>query len=201
MSAKNSMRTSFSDAIEKYISLVMQWSKVHNLMSSGMGEKDIAEHVEDCLVGSSIFDNLKFETVVDIGSGAGFPGVLLALKFPNKSIVMIDSVRKKTVFLSAVRGCLKLSSVSVVNSRIENIDESIFGENVFLSTRAAFSVDNIDILVGPIKKCAGIMMWTTPQGSSALEKKFSSFAIHPHAVWDYVLSGSQKARRVVWFKG
>lgn len=201
MTANGSFHRSSSDPIDHFVSLVMQWNKVHNLMSSTMNEVDIREHVGDCIIGSQIFDGVAFNSVVDLGSGAGFPGVLLAIKFSDKKVFLVDSVRKKAMFLLFVKNELLLDNVSVVNERVENVSETLFGEKVMLSTRAAFSIDHIDKLIGPIKKCAGIMMWTTPQSSGELEKAFSHHGIQAHKMWDYLLPGSQKSRRVVWFQG
>jgi len=67
------------------------------------------------------FISAEFETAIDLGSGGGFPGIVLAIYFPEKRFFLVESIGKKCVFLKNVVSMLHLSKVEVINSRIENI--------------------------------------------------------------------------------
>lgn len=69
------------------------------------------------------FISIKFDTAIDLGSGGGFPGMVLAIYFPEKRFFLVESIAKKCVFLKNVVSMLHLSNVDVINSRIENIKE------------------------------------------------------------------------------
>ena len=111
---------------EQYISLVLKWNKTRNLVSRNSSKKDLIEHFVDSAILSK---HLQPGKVVDLGSGAGFPGLCLAVMNPHKEINLIDSNKKKTAFLIHVKNELGLTSVSVENSRVEDIPK-IRDENV-----------------------------------------------------------------------
>ncbi len=111
---------------EQYISLVLKWNKTRNLVSRNSSKKDLIEHFVDSAILSK---HLQPGKVVDLGSGAGFPGLCLAVMNPHKEINLVDSNIKKTAFLIHVKNELGLTSVSVENSRVEDIPK-ISDENV-----------------------------------------------------------------------
>ena len=111
---------------EQYISLVLKWNKTRNLVSRNSSKKDLIEHFVDSAILSK---HLQPGKVVDLGSGAGFPGLCLAVMSPHKEINLIDSNTKKTAFLIHAKNELGLTSVSVENSRVEDIPK-ISDENI-----------------------------------------------------------------------
>lgn len=111
---------------DKFISMVLKWNKTRNLVSRNSSKKDLIEHFVDCAI---LCKHLQPGKIVDLGSGAGFPGLCLAIMNPNAEINLIDSNTKKTAFLVHAKNELGLVSVSVENSRIENIPK-ILDENI-----------------------------------------------------------------------
>ena len=111
---------------EQYISLVLKWNKTRNLVSRNCSKKDLIEYFVDSAILSK---HLQPGKIVDLGSGAGFPGLCLAVMNPHTEINLIDSNTKKTAFLIHAKNELGLTSVSVENSRVEDIpiisDENI----------------------------------------------------------------------------
>lgn len=99
-----------------YLSLLQKWNKTYNLTAITDMEKMISYHLLDSL---SVAPYLSGESVVDVGSGAGLPGIPLAIYFPEKKFTLIDSVGKKTRFISHAARELELSNVQVVNGRAE----------------------------------------------------------------------------------
>ena len=111
---------------EQYISLVLKWNKTRNLVSRNCSKKDLIEYFVDSAILSK---HLQPGKIVDLGSGAGFPGLCLAVMNPHTEINLIDSNTKKTAFLIHAKNELGLTSVSVENSRVEDIPK-ISDENI-----------------------------------------------------------------------
>lgn len=101
---------------EHYIQLLEKWNKTYNLTAI----RDINEMLEKHLLDSlSIAKMVYGERFLDVGTGAGLPGIPLAILYPQKTFTLLDSNGKKTRFLQQVKGQLQLANVTVANSRIE----------------------------------------------------------------------------------
>lgn len=99
-----------------YLTLLSKWNRVYNLTAIKEPAAMLTRHILDSL---SIASYLTGNTIIDIGSGAGLPGIPLALCFPEKQFVLLDSNNKKTRFLTQVIAELAISNASVVHSRVE----------------------------------------------------------------------------------
>lgn len=99
-----------------YLTLLQKWNKTYNLTAITDFEKMIAYHALDSL---SVAPYLTGNNIVDVGSGAGLPGIPLAIYFPEKQFTLIDSVGKKTRFISQAVRELKLQNVQVIHGRAE----------------------------------------------------------------------------------
>lgn len=64
---------------------------------------------------------LQFKTLIDVGSGGGFPGIVLALFYPERQITLCESIKKKCAFLEETVHTLGVENVSVINDRVENV--------------------------------------------------------------------------------
>lgn len=123
--------------LDRYLSLLMKWNKIYNLTAI-VDEKDIIiKHVLDSL---SVLSYLQGISIIDVGTGAGFPGMPLAIASPEKRFTLLDSDRKKTNFLTYVIGELRLNNVSVVHHRIETYQSSDCFDTVI--TRAFSSLEH-----------------------------------------------------------
>ena len=109
-----------------YIDQILKWNKTRNLVSRKLTKNDLAEHFLDC---AALQKLLKTGSVIDLGSGPGFPGICLAIIDPKRKITLVDSNRKKTTFLTHVKNELELNSVIVRNERVEHINR-INDENI-----------------------------------------------------------------------
>ena len=104
------------DVFEEYKRLITKWDKTHNLMSA-KGIKELDLHIEDAL---SISKKIKTDNLIDMGSGAGFPGLPLAIKLKNKFFYLVESNQKKASFLLNTTNSLELENIKVVNKRIQD---------------------------------------------------------------------------------
>ena len=100
----------------KYENLLKQWSEKMNLVAPSTLNDVQNRHINDS---AQLADFLPRDVnIIDLGSGAGFPGVVLAIMGWN--VTCIESIRKKTVFLSELKSELGLDNLNIVNDRIEN---------------------------------------------------------------------------------
>ena len=101
----------------KYLSLLLKWNKAFNLVSTLDINEIMRRHFLDSL---SINTYLSGRNIIDVGSGAGFPGIPLAVFNPDKQFTLIDSNGKKTRFLFQARMTLDLPLIEIKNCRIEH---------------------------------------------------------------------------------
>jgi 16S rRNA (guanine527-N7)-methyltransferase len=100
----------------KFHGLIVKWNKVYNLSAIRDPLESIKKHFLDSL---SILSFIKPGLLLDVGSGAGLPGIIIAIMMPKTSVFVIDSVGKKCRFMQTVKTELSLTNLTVVNSRVE----------------------------------------------------------------------------------
>jgi 16S rRNA (guanine527-N7)-methyltransferase len=108
-------RTSLLD----YLALIDKWNRVYNLTAVREPEKMLAHHVLDSL---AVAPHLSGSTLLDVGSGAGLPGIPLAIARPQLAVTLLDANHKKAAFLKQAAIELGLDNVDVVNARVEAWD-------------------------------------------------------------------------------
>jgi len=121
------------DQLMTYLDLVEKWNRVYNLTAIREREEMIKLHFLDSL---SILKHVHVKNILDVGSGAGFPGIVLAITKPELKVTVMDSVNKKTTFMQQVKSELSLTNLDVVNSRVEDYQPTTLFEAV---TSRAFS--------------------------------------------------------------
>lgn len=104
-----------------YVELIIKWNRAYNLTSVRDPEDILIRHIFDSL---SAAPYLEGDHIADIGSGAGLPGIPLALLFPERQFTLVDSNGKKARFLFHVIHTLQLANVRVVNERVEGFQKS-----------------------------------------------------------------------------
>ena len=104
--------------LEEYYNLLVEENKKYNLTSITNKEDVYLKHFYDSLTISKII-KLDNQSICDIGTGAGFPGLVLKIAYPNTYITLLDSTLKKCNFLNMVIDKLKLENIEVVNDRAE----------------------------------------------------------------------------------
>ncbi|EPJ47468.1 MAG: glucose inhibited division protein [Osedax symbiont Rs1] len=109
-----------------YHALLIKWNKAYNLTSVRDPIAMIDRHIIDSLSVLSFIDDSGFKNLVDVGSGAGLPGVLLAICRPELAVTSIDSNGKKTRFQNQVKIELALSNLTVIKGRAEDCNTELF---------------------------------------------------------------------------
>ena len=98
---------------------MQQWGKVHNFTTQ-LKRDEIIANIKDSIEPLSFIDT--FQTLVDVGTGAGYPGILLALARPNSKCYLVESQIKRVAFLNFVKNYLKLDNVFILGKKIELCD-------------------------------------------------------------------------------
>jgi 16S rRNA (guanine527-N7)-methyltransferase len=107
------------DKLEKYYQMLVDANNKFNLTAI-TDKKDVyLKHFYDSILASLVFDSDNFN-LCDMGTGAGFPGIVLKIVFPKIRLTLVDATKKKTEFLKEVVSTLELDDVSIYNDRIEN---------------------------------------------------------------------------------
>ena len=123
-----------------YLHLIVKWNKRFNLSGITSIQEMVPLHLLDSLAVSPFIEGNK---ILDIGSGAGLPGIPLAVVNPDKNFVLLDSNGKKTRFLFQVKVALELDNVEVVNARVDEYFERCQKDFSLITCRAFSSLTSI----------------------------------------------------------
>jgi 16S rRNA (guanine527-N7)-methyltransferase len=108
------------DQLMDYLALMFKWNAVYNLTSLRDPRQMVTHHLLDSLAAVPAFEAAV--NVLDVGSGGGLPGIVLAIVRPDMKVAMIDTVHKKTAFLTQVKAQLGLANVTVYTARVEQLE-------------------------------------------------------------------------------
>ena len=110
----------FYEDCEVFIKLLQQWGVVHNL-SGRLTRSDIEENILDSLYPLNFID--KYDSFADIGTGAGYPGLILAMALRDVKSYLIEPRIKRVSFLNFVKATLKLDNLTVICNRVEQVKD------------------------------------------------------------------------------
>ena len=106
--------------LDKYYQLLIEWNKVMNLTGITEEKEVYLKHFYDSLTIAKVIDLTKEKSLCDVGSGAGFPGMVLKIVFPNLKVTLVDSLNKRIKFLTEVANELNLKDIALVHARAED---------------------------------------------------------------------------------
>ena len=115
-----SFEDKFYEDCDVFIKLLQQWGMVHNL-SGRLTRSDIEENILDSLYPLNFID--KYDSFADIGTGAGYPGLILAMALRDVKSYLIEPRIKRVSFLNFVKASLKLDNLTVICSRVEQVKD------------------------------------------------------------------------------
>ena len=113
----------FFHNIQKYKEHLFKWNKIHNL-TGAKSAQTLDEFIYDSVFPVSFLPQVS--SLMDIGTGAGFPGMILALALPQTQVTLVEPLTKRASFLQFIKADLNLENVRVVKKRVENMDPEIF---------------------------------------------------------------------------
>ena len=179
----NDLEISYDDAklemVNDLYRLLVEKNRVMNLTSITEYDDFIIRHVADSLLVTKCI-SFHHERVIDVGTGAGFPGIPLKIFFPDIDIVLLDSLKKRLVFINEVIDALGLKYISTVHGRAEDLarDKS-YRESFDLGvSRAVASLNVLSELTLPfIKKGGRFIYYKSSDIDEELSMSLNSFKI------------------------
>lgn len=118
-----SLPDDFFKNVQKYKEHLFKWNKIHNL-TGARDEDTLDEFIFDAVFPVGFLPDVK--NILDIGTGAGFPGMILAFALPNTQVTLVEPLTKRASFLQFIKADLKLKNVTVVKKRVEDMPSEIF---------------------------------------------------------------------------
>ncbi len=128
-----------ANAFMIYLSELKKWNRVYSLTALKTNEDIIIKHFLDSILYLKIIPPKAFK-VADAGTGAGFPGIPIKIIKPELDMTLIESSRKKSVFLRHIIRILKLNGISVLNNRIERLGKRYEKTYDVIVSRATFKI-------------------------------------------------------------
>ena len=126
------------DLLLAFVSLIEKWNKAYNLTAIRNRDEMLRLHILDSL---AILPCVSGQKIIDVGTGAGLPGIPLAILMPDRHFTLVDSNSKKTRFVQQAALELRLKNVSVIHGRIESLGHE--GEYDAVLSRAFASLEDI----------------------------------------------------------
>lgn len=105
----------------KYKALLQEWNEKMNLTAITEDREVITKHFLDCMTINKALNMSEQKTVIDIGTGAGFPGLVIKIAFPHLKVTLVDALKKRLTFLETVITELGLTDIECVHSRAEDL--------------------------------------------------------------------------------
>ena len=149
----------------QYLDLLFEWNQKMNLTAIDSLESALDKHILDCLVPTTSVNMVG--NIADIGSGAGFPGMVWAIYYPNCHVDLIEPTGKRCLFLETVQSTLGLTNVTVINKRSEACNYLREHYDI-VTARAVARLPLLLELCTPLLKVNGTMI--ALKGSSAMDE-------------------------------
>lgn len=141
--------------LEKYYNLLIKWNEKINLTGITKKEEVYLKHFFDSLTLCRVIDMNSLTSLCDVGTGAGFPGLVLKIVFPHLHVTLIDSLNKRIKFLNELISNLNLDGIETVNTRIEEYAICNREKYDIVTSRAVASLNILAEYCLPIVKVNG----------------------------------------------
>jgi len=148
-------------ALRQYLSELLRWNKTYNLTAIRDPDQALVHHIFDSL---SLVNPVRevlashqteVSSIVDVGSGGGLPGVILAIMLPGVQITCVDAVEKKSMFVRQMASVLALPNLTAQHARIETLEPL---QSVIVTSRAFASLEDFAQLAGRHVREGGVLL-------------------------------------------
>jgi 16S rRNA (guanine527-N7)-methyltransferase len=193
-------------ALLDYLALIQKWTKVYNLTAVRDPDEMLTHHLLDslvviaplqkqlaALVGQGVVGDKP--RLLDVGSGAGLPGIVIAICCPHITVHCVDTVAKKAAFIQQVAVTLKLPNLRGIHARVESLTEPYD----VVSSRAFASL--VDFTTWSEKALAGQGVWMGMKGKHPVEEMAALAAsVEVFHVEQLAVPGLDAERCIIWMR-
>jgi 16S rRNA (guanine527-N7)-methyltransferase len=186
--------------LEIYYNFLNEYNKHTNLTTITEKEDVYLKHFYDSLTISKVVDLNNINNLLDIGTGAGFPGIVLKIVYPNIKLTVLDSNNKKTTFIKLLLEKLNINDVTIINDRAENYAINHLNEFDIVTSRAVAFMDIIISLSFPFIKKEGkviLMKGNLDNEISILNNHQKELDINKYSINNFKLPISGDERNIV----
>lgn len=155
------------EKFELFTSLLLKYNKIHNV-SGVKTKKEIYKNIYDSIYPLKFLDFKSIKKAIDIGSGAGFPGLLLAIALSEVSFVLYEPILKKSAFLHLIKSKLELKNVIVLSCRVEKSEP--FDVDLITSRALSSAKILISLVAKFIKKDTKLLLYKGDKVEKELEQ-------------------------------
>lgn len=164
------------EKLETYKNYLQEYNEHTNLTRIITDNDVYLKHFYDSLTIVKSLDLTKINNLLDIGTGAGFPGMVIKIVFPHINVTLLDSNNKKTTFLTKLKEKLNIE-VNIVNDRVENFAKNNLNKFDLVTSRAVANMRILSELSIPLVKCNGYFIALKGQIDDTLEDARDSITI------------------------
>lgn len=173
-----------------YVALIHKWNKVHNLTAVREPEEMITLHLLDSL---AVLPHIQAERLLDVGSGAGLPGIPLALCLPELQVTVLDSSHKKASFMRQAKAELGIGNLEVVCARVEQFKPDV--QYDLIVSRAFSDLNLFTSLTKHLCKPGG--QWLAMKGQLPHDE-LAQISIQPSKIIPLQVAGLDAQRHLVF---
>lgn len=146
----------------KYYQLLIQWNSIMNLTAITQQNEVVTKHFVDSLSLKRVIDDIgqRSSSLIDVGTGAGFPGIPLKIVFPKLDVTLLDSLNKRVKFLNEVINQLELKNIRAIHGRAEDLGHNNVSRETFdvAVSRAVANLSTLSEYCLPFVKKGGIFV-------------------------------------------
>lgn len=146
------------EKLNQFYELLISWNKKMNLTRIIEKEDVYLKHFYDSLTLSKVIDLNQYLTICDVGSGAGFPGIVLKICFPNLKITLLDSLQKRVNYLNEIIKELDLKNIEAIHTRAEDYAKQNREKFDIVTARAVANLKILSELCIPMVKVNGLFI-------------------------------------------
>ena len=183
------LTTEQEDQFQRYFELLTEWNRVMNLTSISEQDEVYEKHFADSLAVAKFIDMNSIHSLIDIGTGAGFPGIPLKIAFPHLKVTLLDSLNKRVRFLNTVIDELRLEKIDAFHGRAEEFaKKESYRESYDLSvSRAVAALSILSEYCIPFVNIGGYFVaYKSSEADDEINRSTSAFQILGGDLKDYI---------------
>ncbi len=188
--------------LEKLYKLLLEWNQKINLTRITDEEEVYLKHFYDSLTLHKAFNLTEIKKLCDIGTGAGFPGLVLKIVFPHLQVTLVDSLNKRVIYLNEVIKELQLVDIEAVHSRGEDFCKTNKKYDV-VTSRAVASLDKLfEYTIGAVKKDGYFipLKANIEEELKIAEKSYPKYGIKLLKIETFTLPNEQSIRNIIVYQ-